>query len=198
MTAKYRTISGPEEEPISLEELKAHMRVEHTDEDDLITAYGTAAREFCEQATGRLLISQTCEMFLDQLRGDFIRFPVSPIQSVRAIQLFDNSDVMTEVDLSSVCLDLIGSTPRIVLRTGYSWPSVTLRPANGVRVEFIAGYGSEGAEVPERLRQAVKLIASHWYIAREAVTGPGITMIPRDVPLAATALLRMERVNYAA
>lgn len=40
-------------EPVELSELKAWARVEHDDDDTLLTNLGIAAREFVEQATGK-------------------------------------------------------------------------------------------------------------------------------------------------
>ncbi|WP_096232267.1 head-tail connector protein [Thermoanaerobacterium sp. RBIITD] len=54
-------IEGPELEPVSLEEAKLHLRVDGTEEDALISALISTAREFCESFTGRSLALQTFE-----------------------------------------------------------------------------------------------------------------------------------------
>ena len=44
-------------EPVTLEEAKKHLRVEHDDEDDLIQGLITTAREYCEGFQNISLIS---------------------------------------------------------------------------------------------------------------------------------------------
>jgi hypothetical protein len=43
---------------------------------------------------------------------------------------------------------------------GTSWPTVVSR-ADAITVEFIAGYGDSGADVPEPIRTAIALGAGH-------------------------------------
>ena len=38
-----------------------------------------------------------------------------------------------------------------------SWPTDALRSINGVEVEFIAGYGPVGADVPPPIREALSM-----------------------------------------
>ena len=55
----YVLDTGPTTEPVALEDLTAHCRVEITTDDDLIAALGIAARERVELDTGRALCTQT-------------------------------------------------------------------------------------------------------------------------------------------
>jgi uncharacterized phiE125 gp8 family phage protein len=51
--------------------------------------------------------------------------------------------------------------------------SVTLDPVAGAaryEIDFTAGYGSSGVDVPQPLRQAIRLLVTHWYEHRSAVT----------------------------
>jgi uncharacterized phiE125 gp8 family phage protein len=61
-----------------------------------------------------------------------------------------------------------------------------------VTVTFIAGYGDTAADVPERFKQAIKLLVGHWHEHREAyVTGE----VPEEVAFALHAILGMDRVR---
>jgi uncharacterized phiE125 gp8 family phage protein len=53
-------------EPITLAEAKAHLRVDFTDDDVLIGALISAARQYAENITRRALITQQWKMTLDQ------------------------------------------------------------------------------------------------------------------------------------
>jgi uncharacterized phiE125 gp8 family phage protein len=54
---------------------------------------------------------------------------------------------------------------RLALRLGAAWP-VPARAANGVMVEYAAGYGTSGADVPEAIRLAIRQLAAFWYERR--------------------------------
>ncbi len=48
-------------EPVSLEELKLWARIDHDDDDDVLTSMGIAARELIETATGRTYTGEDAE-----------------------------------------------------------------------------------------------------------------------------------------
>ncbi len=64
MTATLLT--GPALEPVSLADVKAHLRVDHDDDDALLTAAIVAARVHVESATRRVLIEQEWRIYLDR------------------------------------------------------------------------------------------------------------------------------------
>jgi len=59
-----RVVSPPICEPVPLELMKQHLRVDIDDDDILITAYMQAAREWCESYVNRSFIKKTYEMRL--------------------------------------------------------------------------------------------------------------------------------------
>jgi hypothetical protein len=59
-------LTAPSVEPVSLAEAKAHLRVDVTDDDALITALITAARQSAEHKTRRSLCTQQWSLVLDQ------------------------------------------------------------------------------------------------------------------------------------
>lgn len=73
---------------------------------------------------------------------------------------------------------------KINLKPGAVWPSVaTMRDA--VRIEYPVGYGDAAANVPERLKTAVKYLAGHFYQVRNPVS----TEITNEVALTLRTLL---------
>ncbi len=61
-------------------------------------------------------------------------------------------------------------------------------------IEWVAGYGTSPADIPERYRHAVRLLAGHWYEFREPVSGSGAQ--PKEIPLGISALLALDAVEW--
>jgi uncharacterized phiE125 gp8 family phage protein len=59
-------VEGPAVEPVSLADMKAHLRVDDDAEDALIEGLVKAARLMVEAASRRLLVSQTWRVLLDR------------------------------------------------------------------------------------------------------------------------------------
>lgn len=186
--------SGPSVEPLTLLEVKNHLRLDASDntEDDLLNALITAARQDCEKFQGRAYITQTWELWLDAFPGqDFIKLNKSPVQSVSSIKYYDTDDTEATFSSDDYFVDTKSEPGRVVLNYSESWPSTTLRPANGVCVTFVAGYGDAASDVPQYIKNAMLLLIGHLYENREAViTG----MTAAQMPFGVEALLWKERV----
>ena len=57
----------PASEPITLAEAKAYLRVDSSGDDALITSLIVSARKLCEEHMQRAIMSQTLQLFLDNL-----------------------------------------------------------------------------------------------------------------------------------
>ena len=53
-------------EPITLTEAKNFLRVDHSDDDTLISALITASRQMCEEYTRRILVTTTVDEYFDK------------------------------------------------------------------------------------------------------------------------------------
>lgn len=169
--------TGPAQEPVTLSEAKAHLRVTNTSEDTLITNLIVSARQSAEIYTDRVFITQTWQQFFDSLSSrqsipwwdgtregavnfftpNSLEMPKAPLKSVVLIQSFDDLDVATIfADTNYQVSSYTGINPprgRITLRTGAAWPFGT-RNADGLEIEFVAGYGV-AADVPQQIKQAI-------------------------------------------
>lgn len=177
----------PAAEPVSLEEAKVHLRVEHDADDALISAQIAAAREWAEGLVGRRFVTQTWEIVLDAWPVLPYRLPLSPVRAVVSVSCVTEGGDTVEVPAEDCRLGCDGT---LWLAPGRRWPDVELRRPGGVTVSAEAGYGDAG-DVPRRIRQAVLLLVGHWYATREAVN---VGNIVTEVPMAAQTLLWMERV----
>jgi uncharacterized phiE125 gp8 family phage protein len=167
-------ITPPAVEPVTLEEMKDHLRVDHDDEDVVIQNYITAARQKLEGRNGllgRCLISQKWRMTFDRFTRE-IELPFPPVQSVDRISylgLSGDEVVMNPVDYRLSGLGDIDGT-KIRYRHAYGWPETY--EGDSAFIEFTAGYGDGPADVPEPIRQAIKVYAAHLYENRESTSPP--------------------------
>jgi len=173
----------PTREPLLLEETKLHCRVDTDDDDTLILGLITAAREQAEATTRRALITQTWDLVMDAFPGeDRIELPLPPLQSVTSITYVDSDGNTNTFSSSKYIVDTDSEPGRVVLVTGESWPSDTLRAAAGVTVRFVCGYGDAASDVPRSIRQGMLLAVGHWYENREATVGVGnMQVLPMGV-----------------
>jgi len=107
------------------------------------------------------------------------------------IRYYDIDDTEYFIDAGDYFVDTKSEPGRVVLNYGESWPSTVLRPANGVVVRYICGYGADSSYVPEQIRQAMLLAIGHWYENREDTV---IAMSLQKLPRAVDALLHMRRI----
>ena len=182
--------TAPTIEPVSLLEAQEHLRIDVDDDAGLVTNLITAAREYCEGFQRRAFISQTWYLYLDEW-PEYIEVPLPPLQSSGlSITYYDTANAPLAVSSGDYYVDTNSTPGRIILNYGKTWPSTTLRSANGICVEFIAGYGATAATVPASVRQAMLLLIAHWYENREALSEKPLS----SVPMAVESLLWMERV----
>lgn len=146
--------TAPTIEPITLDEAKLYLRVEHSADDADITRLIKAAREWVERVTWRALISQTWKLRLTRFPCGPIYLPKPPLQSVSSVTYVD-ADGTSQTWNSSLWISDIYSEPG-VLEPAYSqsYP-VTRAIRQAVTITFIAGYGSAATDVPARIREAI-------------------------------------------
>lgn len=130
--------SGPTAEPISVTEAKTHVRVTGTDDDTLIGALITVAREYIESATGRALVLQTWDWTRDRF-ATRLDVPLSPLRSVVSVKYNDSDGTEQTLATSGYTVDEKSEPPRIVEAYSESWPE-TRGHVNDVTIRFRAGY----------------------------------------------------------
>lgn len=149
--------TAPTAEPVSLDEAKAHLRIEHDAEDSFIGSLLAAAREEVETYLNRQLMTATWDLYLDYFPcGRVLLLPKNPVQSVTSITYTDTAGNAQTFSSASYSSDVYSEPARIVLKDTYSWPSVLSVP-NVVKVRFVAGYTS-ALLVPGKIKAALLLM----------------------------------------
>ena len=178
--------AAPAAEPISLAEAKAHLRIDADDEDELLSSLIVTARRFVERTMARALITQDWSLYLDAWpRNGTLVLPIAPVQEVTAVRVHDPGGMPTDVDEESYAADTLSEPARLLL-AGSGVQLLPARLLNAYEVAFTAGYGEEASDVPEPIRQALKLLVAHWFEQREPVV---LGEVPEEVPATVASLL---------
>lgn len=181
---------APSIEPVTLTEAKLHLRVDTTTEDTLITTLISTARQYCEGYQRRAYITQTWELWLDSFPADDrIDMPLPPLQSITSIKYYDIADVEHTMPAADYFADVKSQPGRVSLVYNKTWPAEALRPANGVCITFMVGYGLTAASVPEKAKQSILLLVAHYFENRESVSAGQLY----EAPQAVDALLWLDR-----
>jgi len=174
-------ISGPATEPLTLEETRAHLRVDVADDDALITRLIIAARQLSEEYCRRAWVAQAWKLHLDAFpdmaaRGGEILLKRCPVTVVSAVEYADADGADQTLAPSLYDEDLVSEPARLLPAFGEAWPATRVKP-NAVRVAFTCGYA--GGAVPEIAKQAMLQSIGSWYANREGViTGTIATELP--------------------
>lgn len=167
-------VTPPASEPVSLAEAKAHLRVDHDDEDALIARLVAAARETAERYTGRAFIAQSWRLWCDRWPDGAPRMfsiPKPPLVSISTVVSYDRSGAATTLLSDAYIVDSAAVPGRIVLKETAVLPAV-LREANAIAVNFQAGYGANASDVPAGIRAGVLSLVAHFYEARGDAAAP--------------------------
>lgn len=171
-------VTAPTIEPITTAEAKTHLQVTLSSDDLYIDTLVAAARSYVENYTGRVLVTQTWDLFLDNFRS-VIEIPKPPLSSVTSVKYTDGAGVQQTLATSIYTVDT-NSTPGRVFRA-YSqvWPT-TQDIRNNVEIRFVAGYGN-ASTVPDLIKHAIKLMISHYYDQREPTAPIVISKVPLSI-----------------
>lgn len=156
-----RLITPPQQEPVSLEEVKLQLRIDHIDDDDMITGLIAAARERCEHILGRSIMHQTWERVIDGIPGAEIKLEHPPLIQVDSVKYLDYGGQQQTFASDQYRVDVDNEPGRIALAPGCYWPSILDVP-NAVRVRYQAGYESKEA-VPAGIKNWIKLAVRALY-----------------------------------
>lgn len=166
----------PTLEPVSLQEAKLHLKVQHSLDDSLITGLISAVRLAAEHACERTMLLTTWELTLDNFPAALeLRYPV--VQSITSVKFDDTNGVEQVLHPDDYRLDAASLPGWLVPSYGKTWPATRCQ-VNAVRVRYVAGYGADAADVPENVKLWMKLHIGHYYKNREASVDGTINALP--------------------
>jgi uncharacterized phiE125 gp8 family phage protein len=141
-------------------------------QDAVLELYLRAAMAAIEARLGRALLARDYALAVPRWREEGSQpLPIGPVRSIASVTLVDagGGAVLANPEAWSVLRD--SQRPRLVGRFGRNLPKI---PRGGhAEIVFSAGFGASWEEVPADLRQAVLLLAAHYYENRaESAGGP--------------------------
>ena len=187
----------PTIEPISIEEAKEHLRLDDDIDDIPVLTYVKAARLWAEKYTGRFFITRTVQQFLDSSAstldplyegmrsgilarpyGNYIELSASPTITVTSVNYYNDSDTQSTWATSNYYVDNVSDLGRIYLRDTGTFPT-DLRAANGLEINYTAGYGSARSDVPSDIKLAMLQYMTFAYEHRGEQEGGTPPMMPK-------------------
>jgi uncharacterized phiE125 gp8 family phage protein len=154
---------------VALDEVKALLRIGHSEEDALIAGFIRGATAACEAFTGLALMERAAAEVLPAA-GAWRRLGLSPVRSIESVAGLGQDGAETVLAAEAYAIDVDAA--------GDGWVRVTQAgEAKKVRVRFTAGMAADWNGVPEPLRQGIVRLAAHLY----GVRGGGETMPPASV-----------------
>src|SRR4051794_2091368 len=90
-------LTEPEDLPVSVDEMHAHLRLNTDAEDDLLTGYIAAATELFEKRTGRTVMPRSVRQSVNEFKGN-IALMTAPVTSVLRLVTIDQDGEEQEYD----------------------------------------------------------------------------------------------------
>lgn len=181
-----KLVTPPVDEPVTLDEIKLHLRIDGTYEDAILMLYLTSVRSQAESILKRAILNQTwqytCKLPTIQrgkISGDFeprpkmawtgdhasrIQLPMGRLQSVTTIER-QNGDtgVWSEMDADEVVIDYSSEPGEIWPVDGWADDLETYQ----LRFTYVVGYGETALSVPPEIKLAILMAVAECYANRE-------------------------------
>ena len=200
----------PTAEPVSIEQVKRHCRIDSNADDELLAGYLTAARVMAEGYLSRALLTQTLLWTVrpssdlhdnrNLLRGT-LELPRAPVQSIGSVTTLDRWGNSTTISAASLPItppaEILGYVADLTLEPstlliGHETPLTGGFPAyrtelQHLQVSMVAGYGA-AEDVPSTVIQAIMMTTAFLYEHR----GDSAAAMPE----AAQWLLDRQRLQF--
>lgn len=157
-------VNGPSGYPVTLQQLKEHVAIAHTDDDALLERLLQAAVSAVERKLWSKLVTQTWDFYFDSFASP-IRLPFPPCQSVVSLKYRDNNGTLQT--LATTVYEAGDDNGVGIVRLAYNqtWPTCRGH-YDDVVIRATVGYGPP-EDVPAELKLAICQTAANAYEFRE-------------------------------
>jgi len=207
MALTIKTTVEPAIEPVTVQTLKRHLRIDWQDDDEYLADLITDARLWLERKLNRALITRTLQAtfplpFEASAAGGIsgvippyprlaFDLPYAPLGAVSSAEIEQDIELWKAMTLApsggagDYLVDSDNEPARVWLHSSalaYWMPSWDWTGARAprVRVTYTAGYGATTASVPGPMRRAIQAAAAHLYENREAGSALPDALLPTE------------------
>ena len=153
-------ISQPITKPVTLVQIKRHLRLDHDQDDDYLNELTDAATSHVEAAIGQFLVARILRQYIDTIPASrsvsLEAWPVKSIQEVRGYDFDGNPNIISSENYR---LDNHIDPPALILNTKINFNAF----CNGLEVDMEVGYGETGVDIPSNILRAILVLIAHWY-----------------------------------
>lgn len=137
---------------VSLDEVKAQLKITGTDEDVFLTSLIKTASLFFESFTKQTLITKTYKTY--RTIWDIFQLRRCPLQSIVSIKYYDTDAVLQTLDSSDYYIVKDNFFGKICFDEDFELPSLRNRPQQ-IEIEFKSGFGDDDTSIPADIQQGL-------------------------------------------
>lgn len=179
MLPKLKRTTPPATLPVTLDEVKARLRVMHDDDDAVLTRLikaVTASLDTHNGLLGRCMVDQVWQERFTAFPCGRLYLALSPVSEIQELSYIASDGSLVGID--SALFELADEAEAPFLQMiGLPWPPTDARRALPVIVRYKAGYGA-AEDVPEPIREAIMLHVGSLYERRDALSEAALSVTP--------------------
>ena len=162
-------VDNPATKVVSVTDIKAQLRIDSSDEDTLLGYYIDAATDMAENYCNRHFITHQYKLYFnEQVQTASLIFPNCTLEetgSNKPINWVDENGAAQSSDKAYI--DAFSNPSLVYLSSDFPGTTLKDNAANTFYFWFNTGYGTASTDVPEAIKQAIKLIVADMYYFRE-------------------------------
>ena len=185
MRLTFAATAQPVDEPVTLAELRAQVRVDEAADDAILMGYLIAARQHVETYLGRPVMPTPMRAEIEAWPEIGPLWLDAPVISVDGVS-YTAADGQPAAWSDYLVRPAPGGMKAVRPASGAGWP--TLGPDPVISITITAGWTRE--LLPELVKTAILQTAAHWFAVREVVNIGNITS---EIPETGKQLLRGKR-----
>jgi len=162
-------VDNPSTKVVSYADIKSQLRIDSNDEQNLLEAYIDAATDMAENYCNRHFITHQYKLYFnEQVQTASLIFPNCTLEetgSNKPINWLDENGAAQSSDKAYI--DAFSNPSLAYLSSDFPGTTLKDNAANTFYFWFNTGYGTASTDVPEAIKQAIKLIVADMYYFRE-------------------------------